>query len=215
LAAAGSGEARTGHEQARGRTGGHVDDDIAGDRDEARRAQRVDVAAEAEAVFDEGLHARARPAAAPVADADHDVVAGVQVTVHDVDDDRLLERPLVALLVEAHGERLHGGGALARHERPRVVFGRDVVGGRGIAGLEQRPIRIELEGGLEPAAVGQAGRADFVVEDDLAPATGLEPVDVAAHPSREGQGLVLFIQALGCVVGAELFAQGAIAFGDR
>jgi hypothetical protein len=97
---------------------------------------------------------------------------GIQVTIDDVDDDGFLERSLVAFLVEAHFELLHRGRTLAGHQFAGVVFGRDVVGGRRIAGLEQRPVGIELEGQLEPGAIGQAGAADGVDQLQFGPFAG-------------------------------------------
>ncbi|CAI8697620.1 hypothetical protein EMIT0111MI5_70024 [Burkholderia sp. IT-111MI5] len=199
-------EARAVQQHVGRRAGADVDRYVAGHRDEARRAERIDVEPEAEVVLGEGLHARAGAAAA-VAEADHDPVARIDVAVDDIDDHGFLERPLVPLLVEAHVQRLHRGRALAGHERRGVVFGADVVGRARIARLEQRPVRIELEGGLQPAAVGDAGRADLVIEHDLAPFAGFDARDIALHAPGERQALVAFVQACGCYVRAEAVAQ--------
>ncbi len=78
-----------------------------------------------------------RPAAAPIAEANRYAVAGIEIAVDDVDHERLLERPLVPFLVEAHLQRLDSRRALPRNERACRILRRDVVGGRRIAGLEQ------------------------------------------------------------------------------
>jgi hypothetical protein len=95
-----------------------VDHDVAGHRDETRGAERIDVAAETELVLDERLDPRAGSAGAAVAEPHDDVIAGIEVAVDRVDDDGFLKRPLVALLVEAHFQRLHRGRALAGEQRP-------------------------------------------------------------------------------------------------
>ena len=85
---------------------------ITGHLGEFRAAERIDEHAEAESLLDEALHPRAGAALSPVAEADDDAVAGIEITVDDVDDNRLLERPLVALLIEAHLQCLHRRRAL-------------------------------------------------------------------------------------------------------
>src|SRR6185437_4915443 len=134
---------------------------------------------------DERLHARSRAAEPPIAETDHDVVTRLQVTVDGIDDHRLLERPLVSLLVEPNLERLHGGGALTRHERARAVFGGYIVRALRIARLEQRTVRIELERRLEPRTVGHPRRADLVVEHDFGPFAGDKLVDVAGDGAEK------------------------------
>ncbi|MFY9294928.1 MAG: hypothetical protein WAP03_30230 [Methylorubrum rhodinum] len=122
------------------RPGDDGDHGVVRHHDVARGSERIDVAAEAEAVLDEGLDAGARSPGAPVAEPDDDAVARVQVAIDHIDDHGLLERALVALLVEAHAERLDGRRRLAGQQRPGLVLGADVVGGTRVGGLEQGPV---------------------------------------------------------------------------
>ncbi len=121
------------------------------------------------------------------------MIAGVQITVSDVYDHRFLERPLMAFLIEAHLQRLHRRGALPRHERCRVIFRADEVGAAWIAGLEQRPVGVKLEGRFQPRAICNARRANLIVEHDLVPASRFEMRDIATHAPRKRQPLVTFI----------------------
>jgi hypothetical protein len=143
----------------------------------------------------------------PVAQPHDESIPGLEVAVDGVDDDRLLERPLVTLLVEAHLKRLDGGRALAGYERAGLVFGRDVVRAGRIARLEQRPVGVELERRLEPGAVGHARGPDLVVEHHLGPLPGDETLDVARHVPEERQRLGLLVEARRGVVVAELLRE--------
>ena len=124
-----------------------------------RGAEHVGVEAEGEAVLDEGLHPRPRPAAATVAEPDRDLVAGPQEAVLEVDQKRLLEGPLAALDVVLRRQPAHAREALRRHPAEVAAVGhlgaRVVAAGR-VVGL-QVPVGVVLEAELEPAAVGDPG----------------------------------------------------------
>lgn len=162
--------------QGSGRAGHHVHHAIARNLGIFLAAQRIDEDAETEGFLDEGLHPRSRPALTAVAQPHHDAVAGIEVTVDDVDDHRLLIGPFMPLLVETHLQRLHRRRALPRHQFGGLIFGRDVIGRLGIAGLEQRPVGIELDGQLDAGTVGQHRGADFVDQLQLGPFPGYQPV---------------------------------------
>ncbi len=161
-----------------------------------RAAQRVDEQTETEVLLDETLHPRPRPALASVTQTNDDFVARVQVTVDDVDDDRFLERPFMALLVEAHFQVLHGGLALAGHQFTGLVFGADVVGAGRVRSLEQSPVGVELEGQLEPGTIGQATATDLVDQGDFIPLTGDQRVTITVDAAQERTFLVALVQAL-------------------
>ena len=121
------------------------------------------------------------------------MVSGIQVAVDDIDDDCLLERALVTLLIEAHIQRLHRGGALPGREGRGLILGTDEIRGTRIRGLEWRPIRVEFERELEPRTVGQTGSADLIVDQQLCRGTGLEAFHFAAHLPREGQHFAVHV----------------------
>ena len=162
-----------------------------------RAAQGVDKQPETEVFLDETLHPRARPALATVAQANSDLVAGIQVAVDDVDDDRFLERPFVTLLVEAHFQVLHGGLALPGDQLARLVLGADVVGTGRVRGLEQCPIGVELERQFQPGAIRQAAAADLVDQGDFIPLPGNQRVSVTVDATEERAFLVALVEALG------------------
>ncbi len=118
------------------------------------------------------------------------------------------------LLVEAHGQRLHRGGRLPIQQRRGLVLRADEVGGARIAGLEERPVGIELERDLEPGAVRDARGTDLIVEDHLLPATRFYALDVAAHRAAERQVLDAPIQPGRCVMRAEPAAQRLLGAGE-
>src|SRR6266704_4524507 len=199
-------QARPHQRQRRGSTCYDVDHDVARYRDEARSTERIDVTAEAELVFDESLDAGTGAPHATVAQPDDDVVAGVQITVDCVDDDRLLKRALMTLLVEADFERLHCRSALPLDQGAGLVFGRDVIRSVWIDRLKQRRIGIKLECRLEPRAVGDAGGADFVVKHEFVPASGNKPVDVTTDLADKGPPFVSVVEPAGGDVGAKTLA---------
>ena len=207
---AGAHDARAAPHQLRRRAGLDVDHQVVADGGKARGAERIDIAADAEEFFDKGLYAGAGAAEAAVAEADDDVVAGLQIAVIGIDDHRLLEGPLMAFLIEAHAELLHRGGALPGDGRRGVIFSRDIVRPGRICGLEQRPVGIETKGRLEPGAVGHARRAQLIVDDDFLPRACFHLLDVATDLAQEGHVLGDLIEAGGGRVVAELGLQFGI-----
>gem|GEM_PF-6709889 len=188
-------EARGGELHALRRPGDDLQHGVAGHGDVAGGPERVDVAAEPEAVLDEGLDPGAGPARPAVAEADDDAVPGVKVAVDHVDDHRLLEGPLVPLLVKAHAERLHGGRRLAGQERAGLVLGADIVRRQRVRGLEGRPVRVELEGRLEGGAVRDPAGADLVGQHHLLPASRDGRVVAARDRAEEGARLDRLVEA--------------------
>lgn len=82
-----------------------------------------------------------------VQEAIDDIAAGQRESpkaVCNQHNDALLKRPLVTFLVKAHLQGLYRGRDLTWHQLRSFVFCRDIVWSGRIAGLEQRPIRIEL-----------------------------------------------------------------------
>lgn len=161
--------------------------EIAGHRGEARGADRIDEDAEVKRVLDEGLHARAGASVATVAKTENYAVAGFQVAVDHVHNDRLLVGSLVAFLIEADFERADARLAFAREGRARLVGRGDVVGRGRIARLKKRPVGVELEHQLKPAAVGETGRADLVGRDQFDPFAGAHLAMRERGTAEEGQ----------------------------
>ncbi len=188
-------QSRRDHLERDRRPGDDVEQAVARHLGELGASERVDEHAEAEVLLHEALHPRAGAAVTAIAEADHDAVARVQVAVDDVDQHGLLERPLVALLVEAHFQVLHRRRALSGHQRAGLVFGRDEVGRARVGGLEQRPVGVELERQLEPGAVGQAGGAHLVGQHQLGPLAGHQLAPVAMQAAQEGQCLVALVES--------------------
>jgi len=138
------------------------------------RTQRVDEQMHLERVLDKGLHTGARTTESTVPQSDFDHVAGPEVAVDRVDEQRFLERPLPALDVVPDGQLLHGGRAgfgRASHERPADQLRAGVVAPGGISGL-QVPVGVVAEAQLEPAAVRDTRAADRVGEHDLLHGSG-------------------------------------------
>src|SRR5262249_26562898 len=104
---AGPDQAWAGNDEFTRLAGDHLQHYVAGDCGEAGSSDRIDVTAEAEIPFDKGLHARSGTTKARVPQPDNDMVARVEIAVDDVDDDRFLKWPFVALLVEATAQRLN------------------------------------------------------------------------------------------------------------
>ena len=169
----------------RGHAGHHLDHQIVANGREARCAKRIDVTANLEVLFHKGLHACACTAKTPVAQTDNDVIACFEITIKGIDDHRFLKRTLMAFLIEAHAELLYGGRALARERGAGVVFSRNKIRARGVGVLKQGPIGIKTEGRFKPRAIGHAGGAQRVVDDDFLPGTGDYGFDIARHFTQE------------------------------
>lgn len=176
--------------------------DVAGDRGEARGPDGIDIEAEFEVLFDEGLRPRSRAAEATVAEPDDDMIAGIEIAVDDVDDDGFLERPFVPLLIEAAEQAPDSRGLLSGQQRAGPVFGRNVIFAAGVRRLEQRPVGIEFEGGFDPGAVGEAGGADLIIENELQPASGCDLADLAARRAKERHRFRQFVIAFRGDIGA-------------
>ena len=185
------GGAQAGRDQLemRRRPGHDVQPDVAGHGTEPGGAERIDVGSKAEVALDEGLDPRARPTRTAIAQAQHDAIPGLEVAVDDVDDQRFLVGALVTLLVEAQGQRLHRRRRLPGPARRCHVLGRGVVGGARVHRLEQPPVGIELEGRLEPAAIGQPGGADLVGEGNLGPLARGQAVAIGGDAAQERQAV--------------------------
>ncbi len=199
---AGTHEARRRHDEMMRIIGDDLQHDVAWNGGEARRADGIDIEAEFEILFDEGLRPRSGPAEAAVAQPDDDMIAGIEIAIDDVDDDGFLERPLVALLIEAAEQALYRRRLLPRQQRAGAIFRRDVIFAGGIRGLEQRPVGIEFEGRLDPGAVGEAGGADLVIKHQLKPVAGCDLADFAARRAKKRHRLCRFVIAFRRDIGA-------------
>ena len=184
-----------------------VDGNVRHDRRAPGSAERIAVAAEAEALLHEGLHPGTGTAVTAVAHADDDVITRFQITVHGVHDDGLLEGPLMTFLVESHLEGLDRCRTLSGNTGPRMVFRGHIVRSPGIRGLEKCPVRVELERRLEPGTVCHSGRTNLIVQDDFGPLAGHQPVDVAGDISQERHVLGFLVKTLRSEVITQAFVQ--------
>ena len=151
-----------------GRSGDHREPRDVGPR-HPRCAQYIDEQLELELILDERLHAGARPAESSVTQPNLDDVAGPQIAVLDVDQQRFLEGAFATLDVVTGDQLLHGGGRGFRgaaDKRPADQTRRRIIACLRIGRL-QIPVGVKAEAQLQPAAVRDARLPHGVGEDQF------------------------------------------------
>src|ERR1700761_3856349 len=116
------------------------DSDIRLDGSKSRRANRINIPAHQELLLYKRLYTCTASSKPAVSQADDDPVSRIEVAIDDVDDDCLLKRSLVALLIETHGESLHSRSVLAWQERAGYVLCGNIIVFGWIGSLKERPV---------------------------------------------------------------------------
>lgn len=92
-----------------------------------RGPNRVNVKPPAKVLLNERLRSCPSASESTITEANQNAISWIQVTVMNVDNDGLLERPLMALLVKLNSQRLHRGRGLPWEQPVRYIFGANVV----------------------------------------------------------------------------------------
>lgn len=93
----------------------------------SRGPNGVNVEPPAKVLLNESLRSCPSASESAIAEANQNPITRIQIAVVNVDNDGLLERPLMALLIKPDSQRLHRGRGLPREQLVRYIFSADVV----------------------------------------------------------------------------------------
>lgn len=93
----------------------------------SRGPNRVNIEPPAKVLLNERLRSCPSASESAITEANQNAISRIQITIMNVDNDGLLERPLMALLVKPDSQRLHRGRGLPREQPVRYVFSADLV----------------------------------------------------------------------------------------
>ena len=105
-----------------------------------RSSDWIDVEPPAEVLFHKTLHSCTSRSPPSIPQTDHDLITGIEVAVDNIDDDRLLKRSFVTLLIEPNAERLNRGWRLPGEKSVGFILGTHIVVRRAVRSLKECPI---------------------------------------------------------------------------